>query len=62
MDIQDDDMSLNIDVAMIADADYEHLRDQLELVQPDVLAEEGRYLQLCPQPRDLPAEGATGKT
>ena len=55
-------MSLNIDVAMIADADYEHLRDQLELVQPDVLAEEGRYLQLCPQPRDLPAEGATGKT
>ena len=49
-------------MALICDEELTHLLAQLEMVQPEVLAEEGRYLQMCPQPPELPAQGATGKT
>ena len=49
-------------MALICDEELTHLRSQLDVVQPGVLADEGRYLQMCPQPPELPAQGATGKT
>ena len=49
-------------IALICDEELTHLLSQLEVAQPEVLADEGRYLQMCVQPPELPAEGATGKT
>ena len=49
-------------VALICAEELTHLLAQLEVGQPEVLADEGRYLQMCVQPPELPAEGATGKT